>query len=1255
MQNSNLFVMKTYRSNDKTSRSPRQRQKSFKAGRSRVDHRNVSIPFVLSSRNTPRVPKSNFLSSKTDEKRPRVKRISKISGTLELNDREFAKKSLLGSEDLPDHQLLYGKSRDLKNVNLLMTPPKKGKNGRLQEDRQTRHLSKKKEVSGQGPDKVRDAKKENANLPQSNFLFGNIETPFSINIKGLKSGEEDLQGSSSKLSQNFISDANNKELPKVDKINHFPRKRGKNSFFEYSSLDKQVKEAESKFDMRAPGKENETLSYNLSGTLQSKRMEFSGKIAQYKSKSLSRGLISKRGPKTREVVALLLQNVRSGYKFFFENCGEDALKLLKRNTRRFQAGLVKKCLFWLRLRWKKAKIVHHILQNVRRMNRQSTRSESVVWPTSDQLVTRDFSSKKQKKKGFMNSYKKRDETVTTKEILTCQSTNKLNSHKKKSYMFNTCYKTGQKNRQNEEKKNTLIMSECNRERPVGSVLTYSDVNKTNLSNHLKKESEGVKTGAKLNQTKRRQKGLGNKENKQSKGKKAKRPPMRSVSNVMKLKRDLVFNGKSGKTRNSKKTEPREKEDGDAGLSPSDKRESETDRVQKKGVHLKSLEFETQKSLISNFWNDKLTKRQSLQQSKLKKKTGKPAKEKKPGEKRSTQVKWKRKTVKSLRDKGLELKGPGGGESLLSSKQETSLMKGSMRRVSMTGMALLKNKSPGKLAAKTSALKIKKIKRKLATAQKDQSRVKVNKSIKMNLKGNFRKMKSISPPSNWSLSRFNKMKNNFFKKRKGDNLKSKPVTNKKEATMESLPSKQGSGKKKTVFDKESPQEIGSSSNFYCHNPYSTLKDQPLISRVLANPRESADPKPSETFNENNNKFFKKTLPEISEGETNESSEHTVIMSSTKKASAGAPKEEKKGKKITAFKSNRHIQKEEPKNERKKDVIHRHSFGVNMKSSEGKQGGRKSPLGKRLMMQNQHRVHSRSTNEFKNYMREPYTSDELSNSSRNHNLRKKFEDISKNMKKNSEGYYLGNPRLLEKNEDTRFKILNAKKSVKRKSRVDGSRLTDNGREPLESQETETLQSDATKTSPNNFLLSRKPQTGGLYLMAQANRSLDHREKQAKLGPFAHTPDRLASQNKPASFVKNAESLGRGGLLEKNRSLDKGKFYLPRNLKAFKSTKMNLANFEKHKLSQQKTLHTRSELKRVTFMNRKKKMQINGSQDSFKTQDYIQKRFKGAKAAKSKAGLMIIKKKIHAKNSLLKAKSFDKSRGLKDNGFGVFTFGK
>ena len=52
-----------------------------------------------------------------------------------------------------------------------------------------------------------------------------------------------------------------------------------------------------------------------------------------------------------------------------------------------------------------------------------------------------------------------------------------------------------------------------------------------------------------------------------------------------------------------------------------------------------------------------------------------------------------------------------------------------------------------------------------------------------------------------------------------------------------------------------------------------------------------------------------------------------------------------------------------------------------------------------------------------MKEPHTSEEISTSSRNQNLRKNFEELSRQVKKNSERFYLGKPRMVERNEDTR----------------------------------------------------------------------------------------------------------------------------------------------------------------------------------------------------------------------------------------------
>ena len=239
-------------------------------------------------------------------------------------------------------------------------------------------------------------------------------------------------------------------------------------------------------------------------------------------------------------------------------------------------------------------------------------------------------------------------------------------------------------------------------------------------------------------------------------------------------------------------------------------------------------------------------------------------------------------------------------------------------------------------------------------------------------------------------------------------------------------------------------------------------------------------------------------------------------------------------------------------------------------------KKSQLGKRLLKQPRIRQSGRSPNDFKYYMKEPHTSEEISTSSRNQNLRNNFEELSRQVKKNSERFYLGNPRLVERNEDTKFKILNAKRSIKRKSKVDGSRLTDNGRDGGES---ETIVSEANKTSPHNFLKSRKKgnfNAKTLNGFKKENRSFDSR---SKISNQAKSQLHLQDQNGFTQENKNRVIQHKGikrKFSEKNKSLDKGKFYLPRNLKVFKSNKMSLMNFEKHKLTRQKTIHGRSELK-------------------------------------------------------------------------------
>ena len=715
----------------------------------------------------------------------------------------------------------------------------------------------------------------------------------------------------SELSQKFVSNIITQEILKNEKSSRKKQKlkpkHRKSSFIDQlCSFENEKINFGSKLDDKLLNKENETISYNLSCSLKSKQLEFSGKIRFLKSKSF-KGIKEFQSKKTRSgdnVLRMVVDKLHKKMNFLevldvmeemekYENWRHISNKrdYIKISKKELQNGKKKHYI--------KSKIIRKYARQIsRQVPKSNPKSKKLTIDHSsnskkcEKLVNRACFSKEipNRRKNPLNTSKKKDDTITTKDLLTCQSTKMINKDIKDSYMFNNFYKTGQK--KNKKRLQTRT-SHYHKDIIYSSVLNYSDMSRTNLSNHLKKDTEtsnknklSNETFSRVNQTKRKKKGSQkNKENQVLKRKK--RPPMRCVASAMKLTRDQIFANSKISHKKRKSTLNKLNGQDSKMSSPHIKNlyqdPSETDRVIKKNLNLKNLEMDSHKSLISNFWNEKLTKRQSsIHQNKLKKNLKKTENDLK----NSTKAKWDRKTAKSLRDKGLEMKqSEKTGESLLSSKQETSLMKGSMRRVSITGLNLTKNKSSNSqgFTKKKKSLKLRKIR------QKD-SRIKVNKSIKMNLKGNFRKMKSISPPSNWSLSRFNKMKNTFFKKKKNEEKPKNELL-----SMETKKTNTFSGHKRVVKEKESPQEIGASSNFFCNNPYTGINEKPRISRVLmTREKEVIEQKP----------FFKKTLPEISEGETNESSEHTVIISAKKDS-----EEEKKDTnvKLQKFTSGKRIKK------------------------------------------------------------------------------------------------------------------------------------------------------------------------------------------------------------------------------------------------------------------------------------------------------------------------------------------------------------
>jgi hypothetical protein len=900
--------MNTFRSNDRNTKSSRQKKKGKQL--KKHDKRNLSIPFVISVKRGTSKSKKNFgMSYKTDEKRSKKQFISQIPGTMECNNRDMIDDKSLSLSDPSQNEFFDYNKRILKT-------PQKCK------------LSNKKTNKREMTSSKMKINKENKKIVNK---FSNQKENFLDNA--INEMKEKRNEKLSELSQKFVSDVIIQES-NTDQVHNLPKKKQKGSFIDQlSSFEKGEKiNLESKFDNKPLGRKNETISYNLSQSIQSKQFEFSGKILLLKSKS--RNAIKQFHPKNKISAKQMLFNfvnkfdkkmevldfldVLDDFEIFSKwRLIKNKWKFLKKCLKNQSSSSNKNIKITLKLIRYYASLLHH------KSRVKNTVIESPI-KKNEILVTRECFSKNigNQKIKCMNSSKKKNDTVTTKEILTCQSTKVNNKDIKESYMFNNSYKTGQKLQR--KKHLQTRTSHYNKDIVYSSVLNYSDMSRTNLSNHLKKDSElyGKKgiindTLSRINQTKRKKKSVKNKENRYLRSKKNKRPPMRCVASAMKLTRDQIFSNNKISKKEKKKSIKNKLYQGmesklrmmsshEKHLYQDPVKESETDRVLKKKLNLGGLEMDSHKSLISNFWNEKLTKRQSIQQSKLKKHLNKN--EKKDQDAKSTKVKWDRKTVKSLRDKGLEMKGVGTttGESLLSSKQETSLMKGSMRRVSVTGINSIKNKSPNHVfkKKKKSSLKLRKLKQK--KKKTEGPIVKVNKSIKMKFKGNFRKMKSISPPSNWSLSRFNKMKNTFFKKKKKEenSLKKSQKDNYLKSETKTQKTNTLSGGKKVNLEKESPKDIGSSSNFYCNNPYQGLTDKPRISRVLAVPKDQTQSNKNEK-GPDTKQFFKKTLPEISEGETNESSEHTIIMSAKKDSEE--KKKQVKNNKLNNFTGNKRVKK------------------------------------------------------------------------------------------------------------------------------------------------------------------------------------------------------------------------------------------------------------------------------------------------------------------------------------------------------------
>ena len=248
------------------------------------------------------------------------------------------------------------------------------------------------------------------------------------------------------------------------------------------------------------GKENETFSYNLSGSIQSKRFEFSGKFQGLKSKTNIKikkfNCFQNLNPKT-----ILYQFVKKIKKLrypieildLFEDLSID--KLLKKFSKTEKNRFIKigsKNLKKFKLINKVTmKLIRYYEFKVKKISTQSNQNSSKIILNAEQIVQRKCLSKKINSKfKLFTSSKKKIDTITTKEILTCQSTNMLNNQIKESYMFNNSYKTSQKKKR-ESKRIQTRTTNYGKEEIESSVFNYSEIGKTNLSNHLKTDIEQV--------------------------------------------------------------------------------------------------------------------------------------------------------------------------------------------------------------------------------------------------------------------------------------------------------------------------------------------------------------------------------------------------------------------------------------------------------------------------------------------------------------------------------------------------------------------------------------------------------------------------------------------------------------------------------------------------------------------------------------------------------------------------------------------
>lgn len=245
----------------------------------------------------------------------------------------------------------------------------------------------------------------------------------------------------------------------------------------------------------------------------------------------------------------------------------------------------------------------------------------------------------------------------------------------------------------------------------------------------------------------------------------------------------------------------------------------------------------------------------------------------------------------------------------------------------------------------------------------------------------------------------------------------------------------------------------------------------------------------------------------------------------------------------------------------------------------------------------------------------------------------------MKKNSERFYLGSHRQMERNDETKFKIMNTKNSNNRKSKIDGSKLTTGAVDPIESK---NIFKEPKKSNLNNRILNKaKVPKKMLRNMRKENRSLGTNKKRKLIAGSK------VEQSKHSKIITDMSTLA-----TRDGSNDKRRFLLPKNLKMFKASKKGLRAIDKafrkdgsfNKNQNRKKIQ--SSFKRLNSMN--------GSQEGLRTHEGVHKRMRPLNFGNAqKSGLILIKKKLEGKKSLLKARSFDKHKA--ESLFGGFTFGK